>query len=99
MGAGCVMAVEKWTWFPPGGGEPLEWDGSQGIRVRSVDGIGANAVRAQTHKAPFQMGRSLIDVEVNERVIEFELILVGTSREDLLAKRRLLSRAMAMSTV
>ncbi len=61
--------------------------------LTDVAGLGVPEADIQMAKAPFQDGKTLVDQQFNERELSLEITIVGTSRDDMLAKRRALATA------
>ncbi|MFS1513058.1 phage tail family protein [Chengkuizengella sp. SCS-71B] len=74
--------------FTNGRGDSIELGQQSPYLLQMIEGLGGNEVEIQTQKAPFQDGSSYIDSLLDERELNFELMILVESPSELFERRR-----------
>lgn len=85
----------KLEWIPASGEAPVVLS-KHPYRVISMDGFGGTEASPMTERGPGQIGASLVDSSVGERVMSLGMHVYGADAEDILRNRHLLSRAFVV---
>ncbi len=85
------MSTNELLWWTAANGTVLAFQSP--FILQDMAGAGSGPADVQLQKAPFQDGQTLIDQLLKERTLSLTVMIVGTSRQDMLDKRRQAARA------
>lgn len=80
--------------IPNQNASPIQFGNNNTWVIRNVEGLGNNYVKPQAQKAPYQIGETFINTDIEPRILNMTLRLVVANRAELNLKRNQLSASL-----
>lgn len=91
--------AEYFEYFPVGGGSSIIFGNNSDYILRNFTGTGSTLVNQQTQKAPFQIGKSYLNANVNPRVVTIDVRFKDNSLTEINTLKNDLSKKLVAEPI